>query len=121
MLEAAIPSVEDDSLVRCLVRSVSFNPESQTWELGGVEVKGYASLSKTLPDTCGRASGVSRSMSKIVFQQMARYRPLTVEEIVGRIGSGWVVCCESCDGLGRVAASGYVYCYPRVVPKVALC
>lgn len=97
MLEAAIPSVEDDSLVRCLVRSVSFNPESQTWELGGVEVKGYASLSKTLPDTCGRASGVSCRMSKIVFQQMARYHPLTVEEIVKRFGlSGSLfVCFES--------------------------
>ena len=93
VLEAAIPEVEDDSLVRCLVRSVSFNAESQTWELGGVEVKGYASLSKTLPDTCVRTRGVSCSMSKIVFQQMARYQPLTVEEIVRRLG--WIVCCET--------------------------
>ena len=90
VLEATIPAMDDDSLVRCLVRSVSFNSASQTWELGGVEVKGYASLSKTLPDTCGRTRGMSCSMSKIVFQQMARYQPMTVEEIVRHLG--WIVC-----------------------------
>ncbi|CBK21664.2 uncharacterized protein [Blastocystis hominis] len=51
VVEGELPSFDDDSLLRCTVGGVRADSERQQWQLVDVNVVGYASYSKTLPDS----------------------------------------------------------------------
>ena len=50
-MEGALPAFDNDSLLRCTVGGVRADYERQQWQLTDVQVVGYASYSKTLPDS----------------------------------------------------------------------
>ena len=85
VMDVTLPEIEDDSLVHCSIQGISFNTVTATWVMEGVQVLGYASLAKTLPDTYDSWFIIVNRLSKIVFQYMARYHPLTVEQIVNSL------------------------------------
>jgi len=85
VMDVTLPEIDDDSLVHCSIQGVSYNTATSSWVMEGVQVLGYASFAKTLPDTYYIELMMIRRLSKIVFQHMARYHPLTVDLIVNRL------------------------------------
>ena len=69
--EGVLEGVEE-AVVRCAIEGVT-RGEGGEWRIERIEPLGLASMAKTLPD----------SLSKIVFQEMARVEPLSFEQILG--------------------------------------
>lgn len=69
--ECELGGVEEESLVRCVIDGVE-RDEKGEWRIRSIQLVAMASMAKTLPDT----------LSKIVFQEMARLEPLSLERIV---------------------------------------
>ncbi|KAK8812139.1 hypothetical protein WA556_004264 [Blastocystis sp. ATCC 50177/Nand II] len=70
--EGVLEGVLEAALVRCAIEGVT-RGEGGEWRIERIEPLGLASMAKTLPD----------SLSKIVFQEMARVEPLSFEQILG--------------------------------------
>lgn len=70
--EGVLKGVEEAALVRCAIEGVT-RGEGGEWRIERIEPLGLASMAKTLSD----------SLSKIVFQEMARVEPLSFEQILG--------------------------------------
>ena len=69
--EGMLEGVEEEVLVRCAIDGVARGANGE-WNIERIRPLGLASIAKTLPD----------SLSKIVFQEMARVDPLTFEQIL---------------------------------------
>ena len=70
--EGVLEGVLEAALVRCAIEGVT-RGEGGEWRIERIQPLGLASMAKTLPD----------SLSKIVFQEMARVEPLSFEQILG--------------------------------------